>query len=390
MASIADRESDTRRGKSTAPLAALGLGAFGIGLTEFVIMGLLPQVAQDLGTGLPTAGLLISGYALGVTFGGPLLAVLAARLPNRSVLLMLMAIFTAGNLLCALAPGFALVLVARIITGFAHGTFFGTGSVVAQGLVPPERKASAIAMIFTGLTLATVLGLPFGTWLGQAFGWRATFWAVSGIGLLAFAGIATWVPRTAVGQPLGYGQLAGFLKPAPLKALAMTVAGYSGVFMVFTYITPLLTDVAGVAGSRVAPYLLLVGLGLVAGNIAGGRLADRQPAAAVPLSLAGLALGLLGLWGILPGATALAMGSFGFLAFATVAPLQARMMARSPEGADRLGATLNISAFNLGNAIGAWLGGVLLSSGAGLATLLPLAALLPMVALAMAFLPERT
>jgi len=390
MASIADSESEARRGKSMAALAALGLGAFGIGLTEFVIMGLLPQVAQDLGTGLPTAGLLISGYALGVTFGGPLLAVLAAQLPNRSVLLMLMAIFTAGNLLCALAPGFALVLVARIVTGFAHGTFFGTGAVVAQGLVPPERKASAIAMIFTGLTLATVLGLPFGTWLGQAFGWRATFWAVSGIGLLAFAGIAICVPRTEVGQPLSYGQLAGFLKPAPLKALAMTVAGYSGVFMVFTYITPLLTDVAGIAGSRVSPYLLLVGLGLVAGNIAGGRLADRQPAAAVPLSLAGLALGLLGLWGILPGATALAMGGFGFLAFATVAPLQARMMARSPEGADRLGATLNISAFNLGNAIGAWLGGVLLSSGAGLATLLPLAALLPMVALAMAFLPERT
>lgn len=375
---------------SGPPLAALGLGAFGIGLTEFVIMGLLPQVAADLGTSLPTAGLLISGYALGVTFGGPLLAVLAARLDNRSVLLILMAIFTAGNLLCAVAPSFALVFAARIVTGFAHGTFFGTGSVVAQGLVPPERKASAIAMIFTGLTLATVLGLPFGTWLGQAFGWRATFWAVAGIGVLAFASIALWVPRSAPAEALRFGQLASFLRPAPLKALTMTVAGYAGVFMVFTFVTPLLTDVAKISADRVAPYLLLIGLGLVVGNIAGGRLADRFPIAAVPLSLGALAVGLFALWGLLPLVPALAMALFGVFAFATVAPLQARMMARSPKGTDRLGATLNISAFNLGNAIGAWLGGVVIASGASIATLMPLAAILPLLALAMMALPERT
>jgi len=376
----------------TPPLIALGIGAFGIGLTEFIIMGLLPQVARDLGVSLPSAGLLITGYALGVTLGGPLLAVAASRLPHRAVLMLVMAIFTAGNLLCALAPGFGLVLAARVITGFAHGTFFGTGSVVAQAIVPPHRKASAIATVFTGLTLATVLGLPFGTWLGQIFGWRATFWAVAGIGALALAAIAAFVPQTAAGTPLKLRQLALFLRPAPRRALAMTALGYAGVFMVFTYITPLLTDVAGVPDARVALYLLLFGLGVFGGNLAGGWLADRWPAASVRLALAGLAGGLLALRLALalPSLVAIAMVLLGLLAFATLAPLQSHMMARSPDGADTLGATLNISAFNLGNAIGAWLGGVALAASLGLPSLPLLAALLPLAALAMAFIPERT
>lgn len=375
-----------------APLIALGIGAFGIGLTEFVIMGLLPQVAKDLGVSLPRAGLLITGYALGVTFGGPVLAIAASRLPHRAVLVLLMAIFTAGNLLCAVSPGFGLVLVARVITGFAHGTFFGTGSVVAQALVPPHRKASAIAIVFTGLTLATVLGLPFGTWLGQIHGWRATFWAVTGIGAVAFVAIAFLVPQTVPGTPLKLRQLALFLHPAPRRALTMTALGYAGVFMVFTYITPLLTEVAGLPEAHVAFYLLLFGLGIVAGNILGGRLADRWPGPSVPVVLAGLALGLLGLRvGLaLPLLTAPTMLFLGVLAFATLAPLQARMMARTPAGADTLGSTLNISAFNLGNAIGAWLGGLVLSAGLGLASLPPLAALLPLAALGLAILPERT
>lgn len=388
MTSISCNHADSSPKRGA--LFALGLGAFGIGLTEFVIMGLLPQVAADLGTNLPIAGLLISGYALGVTFGGPLLAILAGKLSHRAVLMLLMVIFTAGNLLCAISPSFALVLLARIVTGFAHGAFFGTGSVVAQALVPPERKASAIAMIFTGLTLATVLGLPFGTWLGQAFGWRSTFWAVAAIGLVALAAITLFVPRTAPGQPLSFGQLREFARPAPLLALAMTVAGYAGVFMVFTYIAPLLTDLAGIADAQVALYLLLFGIGLVIGNILGGWLADRYPQGAVKLTLLTLSLGLLTLWLTLPWLTALAMFAFGALAFATVAPLQARMMVRSPAGADTLGATLNISAFNLGNATGAWLGGVVPTTGFDLAALMPLAARLPLVALAMVYLPERT
>ncbi|TMV93332.1 MFS transporter [Thioclava sp. BHET1] len=373
------------------PLIALGVGAFGIGLTEFIIMGLLPQVARDLGVGLPSAGLLITGYALGVTFGGPVLAIIASRLPHRAVLMLVMAIFTAGNLLCALAPGFALVLAARVITGFAHGTFFGTGSVVAQAIVPPHRKASAIATVFTGLTLATVLGLPFGTWLGQIFGWRATFWAVAGIGAVALAAIALYVPQTEAGTPLKMRQLALFLRPAPRRALAMTALGYAGVFMVFTYIAPLLTEVAGVPEAHVALYLLLFGLGIVGGNVAGGRLADRWPGASVPLVLAALAAGLLVLRLALdlPVLAAPAMLLLGMLAFSTLAPLQSQMMARTPAGTDTLGSTLNISAFNLGNAIGAWLGGLAITAGFGLSALPPLAALLPLTALALAFLPER-
>ncbi|UOA28991.1 MFS transporter [Pseudosulfitobacter sp. DSM 107133] len=390
MASLSDHIVSPPRTR-VAPLVALGVGAFGIGLTEFVIMGLLPQVAQDLGVSLPQAGLLITGYALGVTFGGPILAIAASRLPQRTVLVLLMAIFTAGNLMCAVSPGFGLVLAARVTTGFAHGTFFGTGSVVAQAIVPPHRKASAIALVFTGLTLATVLGLPFGTWLGQIFGWRATFWAVAGIGALAFVAIACFVPHTAAGAPLKLRQLALFVRPAPLRALAMTAFGYAGVFMVFTYITPLLTGVAGVPEGRVALYLLLFGLGIVGGNLLGGRLADRWPGPAVPIVLAGLAAGLLGLrLGLaVPVLAAPAMLLLGMLAFATLAPLQARMMGQTPQGAETLGSTLNISAFNLGNAIGAWLGGLVLSAGLGLTSLAPLAALLPLAALALALFPRK-
>lgn len=374
------------------PLIALGVGAFGIGLTEFVIMGLLPQVAHDLGVGLPSAGLLITGYALGVTLGGPVLAIAASRLPHRAVLMLVMAIFTAGNLLCALAPDFGLVLAARVLTGFAHGTFFGTGSVVAQAIVPPHRKASAIATVFTGLTLATVMGLPFGTWLGQIFGWRATFWAMAAIGTLALAAIALFVPQTDAGAPLRLRQLTLFVRPAPRRALGMTALGYAGVFMVFTYITPLLTEVAGVPDGHVALYLLLFGLGIVGGNVAGGRLADRWPEASVPVVLAGLAMGLftLRLALTLPLLAGPAMLLLGMLAFATLAPLQSHMMARTPTGTDTLGATLNISAFNLGNAIGAWLGALTITADLGLLSLPPLAALLPLTALALALLPERT
>lgn len=390
MASLTDpctQAPPNRRGA----LAALGIGAFGIGLAEFVIMGLLPQVATDLGVGLPTAGMLISGYALGVTFGGPVLAVLASRLPHRSVLVLLMAIFILGNVLSALSSGFALVLAARVLTGFAHGTYFGTGSVVAQAVVPPHRKASAIAMVFTGLTLATVLGLPFGTWLGQVFGWRTTFWAVAAIGALALVAIAALIPRTDPSPPLTLRQFRQFARPAPLQALSMTVLGYAGVFMVFTFIAPLLTGIAGVAQDHVALYLLLFGLGIVGGNVLGGRLADWRADRSVAISLVGLAGGLLVLrLGLsMPVLMAPAMVIFGAAAFTTLAPLQARMMSRTPAGAETLGATLNISAFNFGNAIGAWLGGLVLSAGFGLSALPMLAALLPLAALALAFFPER-
>ena len=369
-------------------LAALATGAFGIGLTEFVIMGLLPEVAASVSVTIPMAGLLITGYALGVTFGGPILTLLAGRLPRRKVLLVLMAVFTLGNALCAMSPSFAPLMAGRVVTGFAHGTFFGVGAVVAQSLVPPERKASAIALMFTGLTLATVLGLPFGTWLGQIHGWRATFWTVSAIGVIAFAAIAAAVPRGRGGvDGDGVANLRQIARKGPLIALFLTVLGYAGVFLVFTYIAPILTEVSGIAPSRVSLVLLLFGLGLVIGNMAGGRLADIRPAGAVSATLAALSVTLLVMWGAMGGAWLAPplVLAFGATAFATVAPLQAFMLRQARGTGQALASTLNISAFNLGNALGAWAGGLALSAGLGLPSLFPLAALPAAVAAAIAF-----
>lgn len=368
---------------STPALIALGIGAFGIGLTEFVIMGILPEVATSVGVSIPMAGLLITAYALGVTFGGPLLTLLTARMSRRNVLLALMGIFTLGNLLCAIAPSFGLLLAGRIVTGFAHGTFFGVGALVAQSLVPAERKASAIALMFTGLTLATVLGLPFGTWLGQNFGWRATFWAVSAIGVVAIMAIAAALPQDREKpEPLAWGDLRGMFAPAPARALLMTVLGYAGVFLVFTYIAPILTDLVGFQASSVSPLLVLFGAGLVLGNILGGRLADRAPLASIPVTLFLLAAMLLIMWlGMAHWALAIPLiFVFGVAAFATVAPLQAFILRQVQGTGQALASTLNISAFNLGNALGAWVGGLALSASWGLSSLFVLAAVPPALA----------
>src|SRR5690242_8549423 len=222
-------------------LVALAAGAFGIGTTEFVIMGLLLQVGSDLHVGIAAAGLLISGYALGVFVGAPLLTAASSKLPRKTVLLGLMAIFTLGNLACALAPNYGVLMAARVLTSLAHGTFFGVGSVVATGLVAADRRASAISLMFTGLTLATLLGVPTGTWLGHLAGWRATFWAVAAIGVVALAVIAALVPVERNRQeatPLR-AELQAIAQPAVLLGLATTVLGFGGVFTVFTYVQPL-------------------------------------------------------------------------------------------------------------------------------------------------------
>ncbi|GAB5350037.1 MFS transporter [Alteriqipengyuania sp. 357] len=378
-------------------LIALAAGSFGIGLTEFVIMGLLPQVARSLDVGIASAGLLVAGYALGVVFGGPVLTLVTARASRKLVLLMLMAVFTLGNLACALAPTYAALMLARIVTGFAHGTFFGVGAIVAQQLVPAERKGSAIALMFTGLTLANVLGVPFGTWIGHAWGWRATFLIICVLGLLALAAIALWVPRLPVERTRRKArtELAAMLGKGPLLGFAMTVLGFAGVFLLFTYIATVLTRMSGFADSAVAPLLLLFGVGLVGGNLAGGWLADRNLRRAVLGTLLALAATLIvSRWafGSMPGA-ALAIAMFGAVAFATVAPLQAWTI-RQARGADEaLASTFNISAFNLGNAIGAWIGGFVLSAGWGLPALFFVAAVPPALAAAIAFLtiePETT
>ncbi|GAB2552847.1 MFS transporter [Rhodanobacter koreensis] len=366
--------------KPRTPLAlyALTVGAFGIGTTEFVIMGLLLQVAADLHVSIAAAGLLISGYALGVFVGAPLLTVATSRMPRKAVLVALMAIFTLGNLACALAPNYPLLMLARVITSLAHGTFFGVGAVVATGLVPADRRASAISIMFTGLTVATLLGVPAGAWLGLHFGWRATFWAVSAIGVIATLVIATLVPA-------GHGdvtpiavreELKAIARPPVLLGLLMTVLGFAGVFTVYTYIQPILTQVSGFGESAVSPILLVFGVGMIAGNLLGGRLADRRLMPALLLTLATLAV-VLGVMGFVLHSqmlTVIFTGLLGVAAFATVPPLQLWVLQKA-EGAQSLASSLNIGAFNLGNALGAWLGGVVIEHGPGLGAVTWVAAL---------------
>jgi MFS transporter, DHA1 family, inner membrane transport protein len=376
------------------PLAlyALTAGAFGIGTTEFVIMGLLLQVAADLQVSIATAGILISGYALGVFVGAPLLTAATGRLPRKAVLVALMVVFTLGNLACALAPNYELLMAARVLTSLAHGSFFGVGAVVATGLVGEDRKASAISIMFTGLTVATLLGVPAGAWLGLAYGWRATFWAVAAIGVFATAIIATLVPadrNAPVARPFR-DDLRVIMRTPVLLGLLMTVFGFGGMFAVYTYIQPLLTRVTGFADAAVSPILLVFGVGMIAGNLLGGRIADRGVPRALVVTLLALtlAMGLMRFALHSPVAMVLFTGLLGAAAFATVSPLQMWVLQRAA-GAQSLASSLNIGAFNLGNAFGAWLGSLVIARGFGLEALPWVGALLPLSALAVAWIAIR-
>ncbi|MFE2727024.1 MFS transporter [Kitasatospora sp. NPDC059327] len=348
-------------------LLALAISAFGIGTTEFVIMGLLPEVAGDFSVSIPSAGLLISGYALGVVIGGPLLTVLGTRIPRKGMLLMLMGLFIAGNLVSAVAPAFGLLLVGRVLAAFAHGAFFGIGSVVAADLVAPHKRAGAIALMFTGLTAANVLGVPMGTLLGQHFGWRSTFFVVAVLGAIGFAGIAALVPvQPRVADTRLGPELAVFRKPQIWLALSMTVLGWGGIFAMFTYITPMMTEMAGFAPSSVTWLLFLFGVGLFAGNLLGGWFADRALMRSLYVILAALAVLLFAFTVASHSRTGaiVAIPLIGVFGFATVAPLQKRVMDQAA-GAPTLASAANIAAFNLGNALAAWLGGLVISSGLG-------------------------
>jgi DHA1 family inner membrane transport protein len=350
-----------------AALLALAISAFGIGTTEFVIMGLLPEVAGDFGVSIPAAGLLISGYALGVVAGAPLLTALASRVPRKTVLVALMGLFIAGNVLSALAPGYGLLMTGRVVAALSHGAFFGVGSVVAASLVAPARQASAIALMFTGLTVANVLGVPAGTALGQAFGWRSTFWVVSALGVAGAIGILALVPHQAPEPGAGLrGELAVFRRPQVWLALVMTALGFAGVFASFTYIAPMMTEVAGFSSGAVTWLLVLFGAGLFAGNLLGGKAADRQLMPSLYVILAALALVLVVFvftaHAKVPAAITIAL--FGAAGFATVPPLQARVLAKA-EGAPALASAAKIAALNLGNAGGAWLGGRAIDAGLG-------------------------
>ena len=378
------------------PLAlyALAAGAFGIGVTEFVIMGLLIDVGKDLGVSIPAAGLLISGYAFGVVLGAPLLGIATAGLPKKPLLLALMVVFTLGNAACALAPDYWILMAARVVTAFAHATFFGVGSVVATSLVAADKKATAIAIMFTGLTAANILGVPFGTWLGQHYGWRSTFWAVTLIGIVALAVIQFAVPRRLPSDDTetkdGSG-LSVLVRPAVLIGLAVTVLSWIGVFGAFTYIAPLLTQVAGFPEAAVSPILLIFGGGLLVGNLLGGKLADKRLTATVIGTLAVLALTLVAMGAAIHQqiAALIFVGLLGAVGFATVAPLQLWVLGKAGDGGQSLVSSFNIAAFNLGNALGAWLLGLVIDHGPGLAAVPLFAALSPVLALVIATIAIR-
>ena len=368
-------------------LYALAIGAFGIGTTEFVIMGLLQQVSADLGVDIATAGLLISGYAIGVFAGAPTITIATRRLPRKAVLLGLMAVFTLGNLACALAGSYAALMAARVLTSLAHGTFFGVGAVVATSLVPEQRKASAIATMFNGLALATLIGVPACAWLGLHFGWQAAFWAVTAIGMLAMLALAMLVPPTqGESAPAALGTELRAIAGAPvLLGLATTVFGFAGVFVVYTYIEPLLTRVTGFGDAMVSPVLLVFGAGMAIGNPLGGRLADRRLSSALVGTLVALAMVLL-VFGFAQHARwsmVLLTGLLGMAMFATVAPLQLWIL-RQASDAPSLASSLNIGAFNLANALGAWLGSAVIARGAGLTALPWAAALVTAIGIALA------
>lgn len=349
------------------PLLALAMASFGIGTTEFVIMGLLPEVAADLGVSIPAAGLLVTGYALGVVIGAPIVAVITNALPRKATLMGLASVFVLGNFLCAVAPDYWFLMGARVVTAFCHGAFFGIGAVVAANLVPPKQRASAIALMFAGLTLANVLGVPLGTALGQALGWRSTFWAVVVIGILAVSAIALWVPRDI---PHSAGNIirefAVLKRPQVLLTMMMSVLASASLFTVFTYIAPLLRDVTGLTPHVVTYVLLLFGVGITIGNILGGKLADWRLMPSLMATFVGLAAILVVL--VFASADMVAVVAtifvWGILVFAVVPPIQMRVV-DAAVGAPNLASTLNQGAFNLGNAAGAWIGGAAITLGVG-------------------------
>jgi MFS transporter, DHA1 family, inner membrane transport protein len=375
--------------RSSLAIYALTIGAFGIGTTEFVIMGLLLQLATDLQVSVPTAGLLISGYALGVFVGAPLLTAALSSVPRKTALLALMVIFTLGNLACALAPNYTVLMIARVITSLAHGTFFGVGAVVATSVVPPDRKAAALSTMFTGLTVATLLGVPAGSWLGLHFGWRSTFWAVCIIGLIAMAVIAAFVSarEAGCGSNVSLREELGVLGRLHVAlGLIATVFGFAGVFAVFTFVQPMLTEVTGFDEKSVSAILLMFGVGMILGNLIGGRMTDRAPVRMLLGSLAALALVLV-LMGFAMGhrsTAVLFVGLLGAGAFSTVAPLQLRVLNKAEGSGQNMASSLNIAAFNLGNALGAWLGGVVIDHGPGLARIPWVAAVTTLCGLAVA------
>lgn len=356
-------------------LLALAISAFAIGTTEFVIMGLLPDVAGDLHISIPVAGWLISGYALGVAIGAPVMALLTARLPRKLSLILLMVIFIVGNLLCALALSYNFLMLARVVTALCHGAFFGIGAVVAASLVPAGRQASAVALMFTGLTLANVLGVPIGTWFGQLYGWRATFWGVAVIGVMALLALVVSLPSQKNEEAADLtSEIKALARGKLWVSLSMTVFFSAAMFALFSYVAPILLQVTGITPAGVSWTLFLMGAGLTIGNLLGGRLADWRVSFSLTLSFSLIAIfSLLFRWASHGAWLAeITLFLWAMAAFATVPALQINVVLHGKD-APNLVSTLNIAAFNVGNAFGAWVGGTVIERGYGL-TAVPVAA----------------
>ena len=348
-------------------LLALSVGAFAIGVTEFAPMGLLPVIAGDLGVSIPSAGLLISAYALGVVIGAPIMTLTTGRLPRRTLLIVLAGIFTLGNLLAALSGSYAMLMAARVLTSFNHGAFFGVGSIVAASLVAPERRAGAVAAMFMGLTIANVVGVPLATWAGAALGWRAAFWGITGLGVVTMVALRATLP--ALPAPSGgnaMAELRVLRRGVVLGALGLTVVGASAMFTVFTYITPILRDATHASLGFITAMLVTYGVGLTLGNWLGGRFADRSVNRTLIVTLAALTLILIAFALVMPfkAPAAILIFAWGVASFALVPPLQVRVMHAAAD-APNLASAVNIGAFNLGNAIGAALGGGVIALGLG-------------------------
>ncbi|MFC6791060.1 MFS transporter [Methylobacterium komagatae] len=350
------------------PLLALAVGAFGIGVTEFTPMGMLPLIAGDLHVSIPAAGLVVSAYAIGVLIGAPLMTLATARMPRRRLLVGLMGIFTLGNLMAALADSYGMLVVARLVTSLNHGAFFGVGAVVAASVVPPDKRAAAVAAMFSGLAIATIGGVPLAAWIGEVLGWRAAFWGIAAVGAVAMLSLRFALPplETEDASDL-WAELRVLARFQVLAALALTMIGFSAMFTVFTYIVPILRTETGATSSFVTGMLILFGTGLTLGNWLGGRFADRTVDGTLAGSLAAQSVILvLFAWGMQGQVTAaVLMFLWGVASFASVAPLQMRVMEQASE-APNLASAMNIGAFNLGNAIGAAVGGGVIDAGLGL------------------------
>jgi DHA1 family inner membrane transport protein len=350
-------------------LIALAIGAFAIGTTEFTPMGLLPVIASGIDVSIPTAGMLITAYALGVMIGAPIMTLALSRFPTKKALMLLMGIFVVGNLLSVIAPGYWTLLISRLITSLNHGAFFGLGSVLAASLVPKEKQASAVATMFLGLTIANIGGVPAATWIGQQIGWRMAFAITAVLGVVAIAALAITLPKGKAGQmPNVRAELKVLTRPAVLMALATTVMGAGAMFTLYTYVAPVLATLTGASSAFITLGLVLIGVGFTLGNAIGGRMADWSLEGSTKIFLALLAAVML----ILPLALTHHVGAaigllvWGIVTFAIVPPVQIRVM-QAAHDAPGLAASVNVGAFNLGNALGAAVGGAVISAGLGYA-----------------------